>query len=178
MEKEKQSFWKKIKNNKKIAIIIVSGLIIGASATVYGAAQSDSWNIGDGWMFFKTASNTEVRANVADPVDASNVASKGYVDAATGSGGMDKFTAYGVTSCPAGFMTAYTGILYATMSTSEDSNTSNREMLFCAGTSRTARSDGAMYGQMEGDRWYIPLGNWGTIAGRFESYMNCAVCIR
>ncbi|MEK7098027.1 MAG: hypothetical protein AAB906_04215 [Patescibacteria group bacterium] len=175
MDNEKRSFWKKIKNNKKIAIIIVSGLIIGASATVYGAAQTDSWNIGDGWMFFKAASNSEVRANTSDPVDAKNVATKGYVDAATGGGGIAKFTAYGVASCPVGFTTAYTGILYHTSGTTEEANSSNRDFTFCGGDERiTPRQDGATYGQMEGSRWWIPVANWNL----FDSYMKCAVCVR
>lgn len=174
MEKAKLSFWQKVRNNKKIAIIIVSGLIIGASATVYGAAQTDSWNIGDGWMFFKSASNSEVRANTSDPVDAANVATKGYVDAATGGGGLDKFTTYGVTSCPAGWEVAYTGQMYALMDMTENMTSSGNESIVCAGTSRTPRADGAPYGSQNGDFWYLPLGNW----DEFNVYMNCAVCVR
>lgn len=183
MEEEKKSIWQKIRNNKKIAIIIVSGLVIGASATVYGAAQTDSWNIGDGWMFFKTASNSEVRANTSDPVDAGNIATKGYVDAATGGGGTDKFTAYGVTSCPAGWSVAYTGQLYGVYAstensiTSSDGSTGGGDVIICAGTSRTARANPentGPYGSMNGDRWFIPLGNWDDWTG----YMDCAVCIR
>ena len=53
MDNEKV-FWKKIKNNKKIAIIIVSGLIIGQKRHGLRAPRkTDSWNIGDGWMFLK-----------------------------------------------------------------------------------------------------------------------------
>ena len=174
MEKEKQSFWKKIKNNKKIAIIIVSGLIIGSSATVYGAAQSDSWNIGDGWMFFKAASNSEVRANTSDPVDAANIATKGYVDAATSGGGMDKFTAYGATTCPAGFTVAYTGQLYTLHNNTPD-DTAEGQTVICAGTSRTTRDDtNPTYGNQHSDHWFLPLGNWND----FNRYMDCAVCVR
>ena len=174
MDNEKRTFWQKIKKNKKFVFIIVSGLIIGASATVYGAAQTDSWNIGDGWMFFKAASNSEVRANTSDPVDAANIATKGYVDAATGGGGLDKFTAYGVTSCPAGFTTAYTGHMYAFHQSTEDTLSGNHQTMICAGTSRTTRADGNPYGSMEGDHWYLPLGNW----DEFLVYMDCAVCVR
>lgn len=177
MEKEKKSFWQKVKNNKKIAIIIVSGLIIGASATVYGAAQTDSWNIGDGWMFFKSASNSEVRANTSDPVDAANVATKGYVDAATGGGGLDKFTTYGATSCPAGWTKAYDGQLYTFHSATEnaDGANDNGDTIICGGTSRTPRDDAdSTYGNMHGNYWYLPLGNYDD----WDRYMNCAVCIR
>src|SRR3989338_3846504 len=162
MDNEKRTFWQKIKKNKKFVFIIISGLIIGASATVYGAAQTDSWNIGDGWMFFKAASNSEVRANTSDPVDAANIATKGYVDAATGGGGLDKFTTYGVTTCPAGWTTAYTGQLYIFSSQTENSPASgtNGDIIVCGGTSRTPRADGNPYGSMNGDRWYIPLGDW------------------
>lgn len=76
----------KIKEHKKIVYGLIAGLFFSLAVAVYGAdlTQNNSWNFGNGWLWFKTASNGKVRANASTPVDGSNVATKTYVDAAEG----------------------------------------------------------------------------------------------
>jgi hypothetical protein len=52
------------------------------------AAVNDAWNIGEGWLWFATASDDSVKANVGAPIDEENVVNKAYVDAQSyGQGG-------------------------------------------------------------------------------------------
>jgi uncharacterized protein (TIGR02145 family) len=70
--------------NKQTVKIVFTGsvaiILLFIGYTVYGAPQADSWNIGDGWMWFTQAGDGNVHSNVSTPVDPLNVANKNYVD--------------------------------------------------------------------------------------------------
>lgn len=47
---------------------------------LHATVESNSWNIGSGWMWFTEAGDGNIHGNVNSPVDALNVANKDYVD--------------------------------------------------------------------------------------------------
>lgn len=68
---------------------LLFGLAIGLAVTVSAGDYSDSWVFGKGWLWFKESISApgKIRANVDEPLDSTNIATKNYVDAASGSGG-------------------------------------------------------------------------------------------
>tara|TARA_B100001964_G_scaffold205664_1_gene236234 strand:- start:133 stop:564 length:432 start_codon:yes stop_codon:yes gene_type:complete len=77
---------------KKIFIGIIAGFILSFGTVALADIVNDSWNIGDGWLWFKEVSSGEVRGNVSIPLDGENIANKDFVEAAVfgegGSGGI------------------------------------------------------------------------------------------
>lgn len=74
---------KKIFAGKKFVIGLIIGLALSFGAAALAAAVNDAWNIGEGWLWFATASDDSVKANVQVPIDEENVVNKAYVDAQT-----------------------------------------------------------------------------------------------
>ncbi len=77
---------------KKIFIGMITGFILSFGMIALADVVDDSWNIGDGWLWFQEASDGEVRANVLNPLTGENIANKDFVEAAVfgegGSGGI------------------------------------------------------------------------------------------
>ena len=76
----------KLKENK-LLLGIITGFIFSFSLVALAETVNDSWNIGDGWLWFKDT-GSGVRANVETPLEGNNIANKDFVEAAIfGEGG-------------------------------------------------------------------------------------------
>ena len=63
---------------KKLLIGVITGFVLSFGIAAI-AQVNDSWNIGDGWLWFKEVSDGEVRANVLNPLTGENVANKAFL---------------------------------------------------------------------------------------------------
>ena len=71
---------------KKLLIGVITGFVLSFGIAAI-AQVNDSWNIGDGWLWFTETAGGDVRANVEGPIEETNVANKEYVHAALSEGG-------------------------------------------------------------------------------------------
>ena len=71
---------------KKLLIGVITGFVLSFGIAAM-AQVNDSWNIGEGWLWFTETSGGDVRANVEGPIEDTNVANKEYVHAALSESG-------------------------------------------------------------------------------------------
>ncbi len=71
---------------KKLLIGVITGFVLSFGIAAM-AQVNDSWNIGEGWLWFTETAGGDVRANVEGPIEETNVANKEYVHAALSEGG-------------------------------------------------------------------------------------------
>ncbi len=71
---------------KKLLIGVITGFVLSFGIAAI-AQVNDSWNIGEGWLWFAETAGGDVRANVEGPLEDTNVANKEYVHAALSEGG-------------------------------------------------------------------------------------------
>ena len=71
---------------KKLLIGVITGFVLSFGIAAM-AQVNDSWNIGEGWLWFTETAGGDVRANVEGPLEDTNVANKEYVHAALSEGG-------------------------------------------------------------------------------------------